>query len=74
MGVFPGLCALYLVQDLVALVDAGSKLLLASKAGRVVQIADHPSVPQMQLRREIKLDAHSKETAAVIRSSAVGLS
>jgi hypothetical protein len=31
MGVFPGLCALYLVQDLVALVDAGSKLLLASK-------------------------------------------
>jgi hypothetical protein len=28
----------------------------------------------MQLRREIKLDAHSKETAAVIRSSAVGLS
>ncbi len=40
MGLFVALRGLYLAQNFVALVDSWSSLLLASKADRVVEVAD----------------------------------
>jgi hypothetical protein len=62
MGLFVALRALYPVQNFVALVDSWSSLLFASKADRVVEVADDAPIPEMQLRREIKLNRHAAET------------
>jgi hypothetical protein len=63
------LCAFHFVEDLVALIDAGSGLLLARKALRVFEMADDPTVPEMQLRREMELDRHAAETAGCGKGS-----
>jgi hypothetical protein len=61
MGVFVALRALYPVQNFVALVDSWSSLLLASKADRVVEVADDAPIPEMELWREIKLNRHARK-------------
>jgi hypothetical protein len=33
------------------------------KARRIVEVADDPPIPEMQLRREIKLNRHAAETS-----------
>lgn len=62
VGLLPVLRVLDPVQDFIALVDSRSSFLLARKARRVVEVADDPSVLEMQLRREIKLYRHAAET------------
>ena len=62
VGLFSALRVLHLVQDFIALVDSRSSLLLARKARGIFEIADDPSVLEMQLRREIKLNRHAAET------------
>jgi hypothetical protein len=69
MGFLLGLCAFDLMEDLVALVDAGPRLLLARKARCVIQITDDPSIPEVNLRREIELDRHAFATAGQAKSS-----
>src|SRR5437667_8371503 len=70
MGLFVALRALYPVQNFVALVDSWSSLLLASKADRVVEAADDAPIPEMQFRREIKLNRHAAETPGCARGFA----
>jgi hypothetical protein len=48
------------MQNLVALIHARARLLFARKAHGVVKVADDSSVPKMQLRREIEVDAHTR--------------
>jgi len=62
MGLFIALGTLYLVQDFIALVHSRSSFLLASKADRVLEIADDAPIPEMELRREIKLNHHAGRT------------
>ena len=52
VGLLPGLRALDRVQDLVALGDSGTRLLLAGKADGVIEIADDPAISEMQFRCE----------------------
>jgi len=54
-----GLRALNAVQNLVALIDSRTRLLLAGKASRISEIADDSSVAQMQLRCEVELRYHA---------------
>jgi hypothetical protein len=70
MGLFFALRALHPVQNFIALVDSRSSLLLASKARRVVEVADDAPILEMQLRCEIKLSRHAAETPGCTRSSA----
>src|SRR5260370_33953537 len=56
MCFFFALCALHFVQNFVTLVDPRPGLLLASKVGRVVNVADDASVLEMEFGREIKLN------------------
>jgi len=69
MGVFRALRAFHSVQDFVALVDSWSNLLLASKVRRVVEIANDVPILEMQLRREIKLGRHTRETSSCASGS-----
>jgi hypothetical protein len=50
--------ALHGMQDLVALIDAGTQLLLAREADGVVEMANDASVLEVQLRREVKCECH----------------
>jgi hypothetical protein len=52
------------VQDFVSLIDSWPNLLLASKASRVVEVADDAPIFEKQLRREIKLGRHIPETSS----------
>jgi len=54
-----GLRALDRVQNLVALIDPGPRLLLARKASGVSEIADNSAVSEMQFRREVELRYHA---------------
>jgi hypothetical protein len=47
MGGLLTLSALYLVQDLVSLIDSWAKLVLSSKARRIFEIADDASILEM---------------------------
>lgn len=69
MGLLVVLRAFHSVQDFVALIDARSNLLLASKAHCVGEIADDPPVLEMQLGREIELDGHVVETSGFAAGS-----
>lgn len=62
MGLFLALRAFDPVQDFVSLIDSWPNLLLASKASRVVEVADDAPIFEKQLRREIKLGRHACET------------
>lgn len=64
MGLFLALRAFDPVQDFVSLIDSWPNLLLASKASRVVEVADDAPIFEMQLRREIKLGRHTSETSS----------
>lgn len=64
MGLFLALRAFDPVQDFVSLIDSWPNLLLASKASRVVEVADDAPIFEMQLRREIKLGRHIPETSS----------
>jgi len=64
MSLLFGLRAFDRVQDLVALIDSGTRLLLARKADSVSEIADDPAISQMQFRCENELRAHAAETAS----------
>ena len=59
VGLLHGLRALDRVQDLVALVDFETRLLLAGKAGGVFEIADDPAISEMQFRCEEELRHHA---------------
>src|SRR5262249_21220697 len=69
VGLFSALRVLHPVQDFIALVDPRSSLLLARKAHRVVEVADDPTILEMQLRREIKRSRHAAETSGRARGS-----
>jgi hypothetical protein len=60
VGLLLGLRALHRVQHLVALVDSGTHLLLASKANGILKIADDPTVSEMQFRCEVEIRSHAK--------------
>ena len=64
MCLFLALRAFDPVQDFVSLIDSWPNLLLASKASRVVEVADDAPILEMQLRREIKLGRHISETSS----------
>ena len=64
MGLFLALRAFDPVQDFVSLIDSWPNLLLASKASRVVEVADDAPIFEMQLRREVKLGRHISETSS----------
>jgi len=64
MGLFLALRAFDPVQDFVSLIDSWPNLLLASKASRVVEVADDAPILEMQLRREIKLGRHISEMSS----------
>jgi hypothetical protein len=49
------------VQNFVALVDSWSRLLLASKADPVIEVADDAHIPEMELWLEIKLNRHARK-------------
>src|SRR5262249_44219614 len=66
---FSALRVLNPVQDFIALVDSGSSLLFARKAHRVVEVADDPTILEMQFRREIKLSRHAAETPGCVGGS-----
>jgi hypothetical protein len=70
MGLFIALGTFYPVQDFIALVHSRSSLLLATKADRVLEIADDAPIPEMELRREIKLNRHAGRTPVSARGSA----
>ncbi len=59
VGLLHGPRALDRVQDLVALVDSGTRLLLAGKAGGVFEIADDPAISEVQFRCEEELRHHA---------------
>ena len=69
MGLFLALRAFDPVQDFVSLIDSWPNLLLASKASRVVEVADDAPILEMQLRREIKLGRHTAETSSAASGS-----
>jgi hypothetical protein len=58
-GLLLGLRALDCVQNLIALIDPGPRLLLARKASGVSEIADNSAVSEMQFRREVELRCHA---------------
>src|SRR5947209_5551892 len=60
VGLLLSLRALDRVQHLVALVDSGTRLLLASKANGILKITDDPTVPEVQLRCEVELMYHAR--------------
>src|SRR5262249_27705297 len=72
MGFFSIFCALHLVQDLVALIDAWPGLLLASKTQCVVDVTDDASVFEMELRRKIERGGHGAKTPGSTKSSPSG--
>src|SRR5262249_4606823 len=53
---------LHPVQDFISLVESRASLLVTRKARRIVEIADDPHIFEMQLRRELKLNRHARET------------
>jgi len=59
VGLLLGLRALDRVQNLVALVDPGSRFLLASKANGVSEMANNSAVSEMEFRREVQLRDHA---------------
>jgi hypothetical protein len=59
--------ALHGMQDLVALIDAGSYLLLACETDGVVEMTNNASVSQVQLRGELKCQGHGRITGAEAR-------
>ena len=69
MRLFSALRLLHPVQDFIALVDSWSSLLLARKVRRIVEVADDPTILEMQFRREIKLNRHAAETPGRARGS-----
>jgi hypothetical protein len=70
MGLFVALRALHFVQNLVALIDPRSSLLLAGKGRSIVEVADDAPILEMQFRREIKLSCHDAETPGCYKGSA----
>jgi hypothetical protein len=70
MGLFVALRTLYPMQNFIALVDSWPRLLLASRADRVVEVADDAPIPEMQLRRAIKEshDRHRRLLRATMRA------
>jgi hypothetical protein len=54
MSVFLGLRAFYVVQDLVTLVDARPNFLFASKACRVVEIANDAPIPNVKAPPQVR--------------------
>jgi hypothetical protein len=61
MCLFFAVGVLDLMQDFIALIDAGSNFLLAREAHGVVEVTDDAPILEMQLGREIKLDRHAVE-------------
>src|SRR5262245_41397078 len=66
---FSALRVLNRMQDFIALADSRSSLLLARKAHRVVEVADDPTILEVQFRREIKRNRHAAETSGCVRGS-----
>jgi hypothetical protein len=62
MGLFPALSAFERVQNLVTLIDARARLVLALERRRILQIANDAPVDEPDLRREIELRLHVRIT------------
>src|SRR5262249_56389858 len=69
VALFWALRVLNPVQNFIALVDSRSSLLFARKAHRVVEVADDPTILEVQFRREIKRNRHAAETPGCTRGS-----
>jgi hypothetical protein len=52
------------VKDFISLIDTRPEFLLPSEADGVVKMTNDASIPQAQLRREVKCECHGSITAA----------
>ena len=55
MSLFFGVSSFDLVQDLIALIDPGTRLLFPNKDQRVFEMPYNPAILEVQFRREIEL-------------------
>ena len=60
----PRCSTLHGVKDFISLIDARPEFLLPSEADGVIKMTNDASIPQAQLRREVKCEGHGRITEA----------